>query len=150
MHEPEKNETPLGRYFIWFTMCLLVVIILLLGLRATLQLDAYGLFMIAPFLAAIVAADRFVRSERRAPSQQERKQLTFGNLGITLFAAGFMALAAVSSGALFAYAEQAEVPINVILILSISIILSALVLNYLLIRWAYGSIAHKRAGRLSE
>ena len=89
-------------------------------------------------------------SEMCIRDRDERKRLTFGNLGITLFAAGFMALAAVSGGALHAYAERAEVPINFILILALSIILSALVLNYLLIRWAYGSIARKRAGRLSE
>ncbi len=150
MDELGNNETPLGRYFGWFTIALLIFVTALLFVRNLLGVSTTGIAMSAPFIAAIITSDRFVQGERRAPSEQERKQLTFGNLGITLFAFGFMALAAVTGGALHSFAEQVSAPVSTILMLAVSIMLSALVLNYVLIRWAYGSIARKRAEKLNR
>ena len=150
MSEPEDVDTPLGRYFGWFTGALLALLMLLMIARALLQMQLSGIFLITPFIAAIVASDRFVQRERRAPSEDERKRLTFGALGITLFASGFMALAVVSGGGLHAVAAEQDVPMNTIIIIAFSILLSALVMNYLLIRWAFGSIARRRAEYLSK
>ena len=150
MSAPEDADTPLGRYFGWFTAMMLGALVLLMLARAMLQMQLSGIFLIAPFLAAIVTADRFVQQEKRAPSEDEHKRLTFGALGITLFACGFMALAVVSGGGLHSYAANAEVPINTIVVVVFSVLLSALVLNYLLIRWAFGSIARRRAENLSD
>lgn len=145
MSDQEQNETPLGGYFGWFTVLLLLNVVVILLLRSFLNFSAVGIAMIAPFIASIISSYRFVGNEQRAPTEVERTQLTLGSLGISLFALGFMALAAVSGGALHAFAKQADVPVTTILIISFSITLCALVLNYLLIRWAYGSIARKRA-----
>ena len=150
MGTPEDSDTPLGRYFGWFTASMLAALVLLLIARTFLQTQFSGIFLIAPFLAAIIASDRFVQQEKRAPSEDERKRLTFGALGITLFACGFMALAVVSGGGLHTYAAEANIPINTIIIIAVSIILSTLILNYLLIRWAFGSIARKRAEKLGD
>ena len=150
MSEPGDVETPLGRYFGWFTGALLALLVLLLISRGLLGLQFSGLFLIAPFFAAIVASDRFVQQEKRAPSEDERKRLTFGALGVTLFACGFMALAVVSGGGLHGFAAEAEIPINSIIIIAFSILLSGLILNYLLIRWAFGSIARRRAETIGK
>ena len=150
MSKPEDADTQLGRYFGWFTGALLALLVLLLIARGLLQMRLSGIFLILPFIAAIVASDRFVQREKRAPNEEERKRLTFGALGITLFACGFMALAVVSGGGLHAFAAELDVPMNTIIIIMFSILLSVLVLNYLLIRWAFGSIARRRAENLSK
>ena len=150
MDEQGETETPLGRYHWWFTGAMVALIALFMVLNSLFKLSVTGLTLITPFIAAVVASDRFVGVERRAPSEDERKRLTFGNLGIFLLFNALLLLGLVSSGGLQVMLAELDVPVSTFMIIFMSILTAAMVLNYLLIRWAYGGLSHKRADRLKE
>ena len=150
MDEQGETETPLGRYHWWFTGAMVAIIALFMVLNSLFKLSVTGLTLITPFIAAIVASDRFVAVERRAPSEDERKRLTFGNLGIFLLFDALLLLGLVSSGGLQVMLAEMDVPVGTFMIIFMSILTAAMVLNYLLIRWAYGDLSRKRADRLKE
>ena len=150
MDEQGETETPLGRYHWWFTGAMVGFTAILAFLNMYLDISASGPSLITPFIAAMFASDRFVTSERRAPSEDERKRLTFGNLGIFLLFNALLLLGLVSSGGLQVMLAELDVPVSTFMIIFMSILTAAMVLNYLLIRWAYGGLSHKRADRLKE
>lgn len=150
MSEAGDAETPLGAYFGWFTAALVAAMILLAIIRVMFNFNASGVGLITPFIAATIASDRFVQRERRAPTEDERKRLTFGNLGIFLSINALVLLGLVTSGGLQVLLAETKVPMNTFMILFMSILAAAMVMNFLLIRWVYGGIAKKRAAKLSD
>ena len=153
MDEQGETETPLGRYHWWFTGAMVALIghccmVLNMSFHSSVSsgltpdhaIHCRGRWHLIGLLA----------SERRAPSEDERKRLTFGNLGIFLLFNALLLLGLVSSGGLQVMLAELDVPFSTFMIIFMSILTAAMVLNYLLIRWAYGGLSHKRADRLKE
>lgn len=148
MSSGDDEHPSLGRYFGWFTGLLIAAYVLIAIAQGMMSANLNGFAIIAPFFAGLIVVDRFISRERRAPSSQEQHQLTMGGLGIALFANALFVLAFATSGGVDQLSEQLKVPVQTLMIIFFSILAASLVLNYLLLRWAYGGIARKRAEKL--
>ena len=138
------EHVPLGTYFAWFAFGLLAFYILMAVLRQFLSSNLIGVSLIGPFFVSSGLAERFLSKEKRVPTNEERRSLVMGGLGIFLFINTGLLLLAFAGGAL----SDIGVDLNTLLAISLSVLMSALVLNYLLMRWAYGGLLRKRAKKL--
>jgi len=149
MSAGEIDTVPLGRYHLWFVAGLIGIIVLFAVVRAAFNISLSGPSAISPFLAAMVASDRFVAREQRVPSDEERKRLTAGNLGIFILINALILLGLVAGGGLEIIVEEIGGTANSFVAIFLSLFAAMIVLNYLLIRWAYGGLARKRAEKLN-
>ncbi|MBK0064961.1 MULTISPECIES: ABZJ_00895 family protein [unclassified Acinetobacter] len=145
--------TNLRRYYLWFFLiCFMVT--LLMGVIAALLPQGLGMVITAvPYLTAMIAVlFRFLKQEKRAPTQAERKKLT---LGFSLIFWGYNLLGVLLGLAIFSLRDP-EVFQNFLLYLQqpqfISIILIMfLVLAiplYLITYWFYGKQAQRMATKM--
>ena len=145
--------TSLRRYFLWFFI-LCLVMILIVGVLAALMPTGFGGILTAiPYLFSMIfVLFLFLKKERRAPNQNERKKLT---LGFTLIFWTYNILGVVGGLALFArndpdvwqnfmlYLQQA----NFISLILILLLILAIPL-YLITWWFYGKQAQRMAAKM--
>lgn len=139
-----EEDVPLGRYFAWFTGALLVTYVAIALVRHFFGIDGTGVSLITPFFAAMIAGEQFLLKEKKVPNGEEKRSLVLGGLGIFLMInALFLLLAAFGD-----IAERAGVTSKDFMLIFAGMMIFALIINYFLMRWAYGGMLKKRAEKL--
>ncbi len=147
--------TNLRRYYLWFFLICFIMTLIMGVIAALLPQGVGGIVTAVPYLVAVIAVlFRFLKQEKRAPSQQERKKLT---LGFSLIFWGYNLLGVLLGLTIFSIRDP-EVFQNFLLYLQqpqfISIILIMfLVLAiplYLITYWFYGKQAQRMAAKMFE
>ncbi|MEX7655594.1 ABZJ_00895 family protein, partial [Pseudomonas aeruginosa] len=68
--------TNLRRYYLWFFLICFIMTLIMGVIAALLPQGVGGIVTAVPYLVAVIAVlFRFLKQEKRAPSQQERKKL---------------------------------------------------------------------------
>ncbi len=147
------NMTHLRRYYLWFFGICFVMTLLMGVIAAVLPSQFGGIVTAIPYLVAIIVVlFRFLKHEKRAPTQPERKKLT---LGFSLIFWGYNLLGVLIGLFIFSrkdpevfqnfllYLQQPEfISIVVIMILLLAIPL------YLITYWFYGKQAQRMAEKM--
>ena len=142
----------LSRYFIWFFLYCFVMTCICGVLAALLPQGVGGVLTVVPYLVAMVLIlFRFLKKNKRAPNQTERKKFT---LGFTLIF-WFYNLAFLVLGVALFSRNDPEIWQNLMLYLQnaqfISIIVIMFLLMaiplYLLTYWFYGPLAKRMASQ---
>jgi len=140
----------LKKYYLWFFLLCLVLTLLVGVLAALLPLGVGGILTAVPYLLAmIIVLYLFLNQQRRAPTQQERKQFT---LNFSLIFWGYNALGVLSGLWLFSR-QDPEVWQNFLLYLKqplflaliAGMILMLAIPLCLLTYWFYGPQAQRMA-----
>lgn len=149
------NMTALRRYYLWFFLICFILTLIGGVIAAVLPVGMGGIVTAIPYLVAmIVVLFQFLKSEQRAPTQQERKKLT---LGFTLIFWGYNFLGVLLGLVIFAR-QDAEIFQNFLLYLQqpqfitialIMILLLAIPL-YLITYWFYGKQAQRMADKMFQ
>ena len=145
--------TALRRYFVWFFI-LCLVMTLIVGVLAALMPKGFGGILTAiPYLFSMIfVLFLFLKKERRAPSENERKKLT---LGFTLIFWAYNILGVIAALALFSRKDP-EVWQNFILYLQQSNFISLILILFLILAiplylitwWFYGKQAQRMAAKM--
>lgn len=145
--------TSLRRYFLWFFILCLIMTLIVGVLAALLPTEFGGILTAIPYLFSMIfVLYLFLKKERRAPSENERKKLT---LGFTLIFWAYNILGVIAGLALFSRKDP-EVWQNFMLYLQqanfISLILILLLVLaiplYLITWWFYGKQAQRMAAKM--
>lgn len=149
------NMTALRRYYLWFFFICFALTLIGGVIAAVLPQGMGGIVTAIPYLIAmIVVLFQFLKREKRAPTQQERKKLT---LGFTLIFWGYNFLGVLLGLIIFAR-QDPEIFQNFLLYLQqpqfisialIMILLLAIPL-YLITYWFYGKQAQRMADKMFQ
>lgn len=143
----------LNRYFLWFFFFCFIFTCICGVLAALLPAGMGGVLTIVPYLTAmILVLYKFLKQQRRAPTDQERKKIT---LGFTAIFWGYNLAFLLLGIGLFAKNDP-EIWQNFLLYLKnpqfMSIVLIMLLLIaiplYLLTYWFYGKQAQRMAKKM--
>ncbi|WP_336147407.1 ABZJ_00895 family protein [Acinetobacter soli] len=147
--------TALRRYFIWFFLICLLTTLIAGVVAAILPIGVGGIVTAVPYLVAmIVVLYQFLKREKRAPTQQERKKLT---LGFTLIFWGYNC-ASVLLGLYLFSRNDPEIIQNFLLylqqpqfvsLIAIMVLVLAIPL-YLITYWFYGKQAQRMADKMFQ
>jgi len=103
--------------------------------------------VIAPFLAAMIIGEFFIKKENRAPNDSERKVLTMGSFAIFIaINLSLLALAFFSGGLGDGFADAGGTGAMAIILGFIFLVICLIV--FFMMRWAYGGVTRKRAEKL--
>jgi len=137
----------LTRYHVVFGIVLIIMMIIIALIKISLKDGLTGVSMITPYLVSMFVGEHFIKRERRLPTASEKDRLVWG--GLIIFIAleiFFLALGWVSG------VFEDEIPTNTnataFLIIIVAIYIFVVLVNYFLMRWAYGSLLTKRANKL--
>ena len=134
----------IGHYLFIFVLGYIGITILVAVIGSFFSASMSAMTFLAPFFAAALAGERFLKKEQRLPSDSERRTLTNGSffifVGINIVLIGLAALVGV-------FSEAGNLSGTVFLILA-GILGFVLLIAYFMIRWAYGKMLHKHADRL--
>ena len=129
------------RYHVTFGISLIVIMIILAIVGMVLRSGStVGVSSVSPFLAATVVAGRFLKRERRIPTPTEKNKLVWG--GMLIF---FMFNAILLAILLYGIGPEGSM---LLIIIGLFFAATAL-LNFFLMRWAYGGLLAKRAKKLN-
>ena len=143
----------LNKYFLWFLVLCLVLTMVAGVLAALLPNEIAGVLTAIPYLIAmIIVLHRFLKQQRRAPTDQERKKLT---LGYTAIFWGYN-LFGVFAGVLFFSQNDPEVWKTFVMYMqNTQFLLTALIMLlmlaiplYLITYWFYGKQAQRMAAKM--
>lgn len=147
--------TALRRYFIWFFLICLLTTLIAGVVAAILPIGVGGIVTALPYLVAMIAVlYQFLKREKRAPTQQERKKLT---LGFTLIFWGYNC-AGVLLGLYLFSRNDPEIIQNFLLylqqpqfvsLIAIMVLVLAIPL-YLITYWFYGKQAQRMADKMFQ
>ena len=141
-----QSRVKLSKYIWIFIGWYIGLNIVLIALHSFFDAGSSAMSVVLPFLAAMAAGESFLKGENRIPSQIERKKLTNRSFSIVMIIQLFLTLLVVISGAL-SELQSAGLGTNILVFVGIFILIAA-VIQYFLIRWAYGGITRRRAARL--
>lgn len=143
----------LNKYFFWFFLLCLVLTMIAGVLAAILPNEIAGVLTAIPYLLAmIIVLHRFLRQQRRAPTDKERRNLT---LGFTLIFWSYNLLG-VFAGVWFFSRNDREIwqtflaymqNIRFLSTMTIMLLLLAIPL-YLITHWFYGKQAKRMAAKM--
>lgn len=143
----------LNKYFFWFFLLCLVLTMIAGVLAAILPNEIAGVLTAIPYLLAmIIVLHRFLRQQRRAPTDKERRNLT---LGFTLIFWSYNLLG-VFAGVWFFSRNDPEIwqtflaymqNIRFLSTMTIMLLLLAITL-YLITHWFYGKQAKRMAAKM--
>lgn len=145
----------LNKYFLWFFLLCLVLTMIAGILAAILPNEIAGVFTALPYLLAmIIVLYRFLKQQRRAPTDQERRNLT---LGFTLIFWSYNVLG-VFAGVWFFSRNDPEIwqsfiayMQNIRFLSTILIMLLLLAVPLFLITyWFYGTQAKRMTAKMFE
>lgn len=143
----------LNKYYLWFFLLCLGLTLIAGVLAALLPSQVAGIITALPYLIAmIIVLYKFLKQQRRAPTDQERKKLT---LAYTLIFWGYNFLG-VLLGVLIFSRQDPDVWKNFMLSiqntqfisLSIIMILMLAIPLYLITYWFYGKQAKRMANKM--
>lgn len=137
----------LTSYLLFFALAYVGIAILFAVISTFLSSAGSSGSVIAPFLAAMIIGEFFVKKENRAPSDEERNALTLGSFFI--FVAINLALLALAfvGGAFGDVFSEADGAGSITTILGV-VLLILFVIVFFMMRWAYGGLTRKRADKL--
>ena len=136
----------MGHYLVIFVLGYIGISILvgLIGLLFSTSMSA--MTVLVPFLAASFAGERFLKIEKRLPSDTERSMLTNASFlifaGINILLIGLAALLGV-------FGETKGLGSTIFIIIG-GFLVFIFLIAYLMIRWAYGSLLNKRADKFAK
>ncbi len=138
---------PLSSYLLFFALAYVGMLILFAVISMFLSSAGSSGSVIAPFLAAMLIGDFFVKKENRAPNDTERNALTWGSF--LIFAGINIALLALAfvGGAFGDVFSEAGGAGSITTVLGI-VLLIIFAVVFFMMRWAYGGLTQKRADRL--
>jgi len=138
---------PLSSYLLFFALAYVGVLILFAIISMFLSSAGNSGSVIAPFLAAMIIGEFFVKKENRAPNDDERNALTLGSFFIFV-AINIALLALAFAGGAFgdAFSEAGSLGTITTVLGIVFLILFAIV--FFMMRWAYGGLTRKRAEKL--
>lgn len=145
--------TSLRRYFVWFFILCLVMTMLVGVLAALMPRGMGGILTALPYLFAMIfVLYMFLKKERRAPNDAERKKFT---LGFTLIFWGYNFLGVIAGLVWFAR-QDPEVWQNFMLYLQQAGFMSLIVILFLMLAiplylitwWFYGKQAQRMATKM--
>jgi len=105
--------------------------------------------VIAPFLAAMVVGQIFVKSEKRAPNNEERNRLTFFSFGVFLVINISLISLAFSAGAFDGVFSDGDSGGPLLTMFAV-IFTVLLLIVFFMMRWAYGGLTQKFATKILE
>lgn len=135
----------LNRYYLIFGAVYIGIAILYAIVQMVLKVNMGGLGIVIPFLSAMITAQRFVKIEQRAPSDDERNQLALISLAIFVIiniAVGFLAFGAMPADMKTLFTDSKALG------LMAAFIVFALGIAYFMMRWAYGGLIRKQVDQL--
>ena len=146
---------PLKRYFLWFFFVCFILTCVCGVIAALLPMGMGAILTVIPYLVAMIRIlFRFLRQNRRAPTQAERKKLT---LGFSLIFWGYN-LAFLLLGILLATRSNPQAWQDFLLYMQQPQFLSLVVIMvllfaiplYLLTYWFYGKQAQRMAAKIFD
>lgn len=138
---------PLSSYLLYFALAYVGILILFAVISTFLSSAGSSGSVIAPFVAAMLIGELFVKRENRAPSDEERDALTFGSFFIFV-ALNIVLLALAFFGGAFGdvFAETDRLGMLTTILAIVLIVIFAI--TFFMMRWAYGGLTRKRANKL--
>ena len=141
------TNKPMGHYLLVFAGAYIGITILMAVIGAFISSNMTAMTILAPFLSAIFAGERFLKVEQRLPSTDERHKLT--NSSFLIFAAINIVLIglALLGGLLDEIGKSTNVGTLMLVLGGVVAVMFLIV--YFMIRWAYcGRALDKRAEKL--
>jgi len=138
---------PLSSYLLYFALAYVGMLILFAVISMFISSAGSSGSVIAPFIAAMLIGEFFIKRESRAPNDAERSALTLGSFMI--FAAINIALLALAFlGGAFGegFSDLGGVGGLAVIVGIIFIVICLIV--FFMMRWAYGGLTRKRAEKL--
>ncbi|MEM9570283.1 MAG: ABZJ_00895 family protein [Pseudomonadota bacterium] len=143
MNSLEGHNTAFTKYYVRFGLVLLVLYVIIAVIRAVFSTSSVtGVALILPFLAAQFVAEAFLKKQGRVPTDSEVTRLSRACILITVLVNIPLALIGLFAGAF----DQGFEPALLFLVGVLLVIM--LVVNYFMIRWAFGGLAKKRADKM--
>lgn len=145
------NDTAeLRQYYIMYGALYIAFILAVTFIGSLMGSGLGGFTVIIPFIAALVTAQRFVKIERRTPSDLERNALTIWSfivfiiIGLALSVLQFM----LRGGSADIIAQlQAEAGLQGVMI-AIVFLLVMFAIVFFMMRWAYGGLIRKMSANI--
>jgi len=138
---------PISSYLLFFALAYVGMLILFAVISMFLSSAGSSGTVVAPFLAAIIIGDFFIKKENRAPNNQERNALTLGSF--LIYAAINIALLALAFvGGAFGDAFSETGGTGSLTTVIVAVLLFLFVVVFFMIRWVYGGLTRKRAEKL--
>ncbi|MDA8708662.1 ABZJ_00895 family protein [Hellea sp.] len=142
----EMNR-PISSYLLFFALAYVGMLILFAIISMFLSSAGSSGTVIAPFIAAMIIGEVFVKKESRAPNDEERNALTLGSFFIFVaINVALLALAFVGGAFGDVFSETGSFG-AITTILSV-LLLVVFVIVFFMMRWAYGGLTRKRAEKL--
>jgi len=138
---------PLSSYLLFFALAYVGMLILFTIISMFISSAGGSASIIAPFIAAMLIGELFIKRENRAPNDTERGALTLGSfiIFVTINLA-IVALMFLSGGLGDAFADGGGTGVLAIVIGLVFLVIFLIV--FFMIRWAYGGLTRKRAEKL--
>ena len=136
----------LAKYTVYFGLVYVGLTILFGIIASFISSAGSSATVIVPFISAMVVGQIFVKSEKRAPNNQERNRLT--GLSFAVFIVINAALLGLAKalgvfGGLFSGGESG----TLLSIFAVLVVVLGLIVFFMM-RWAYGGLAQKHAVKL--
>lgn len=136
------------RYHVIFTSALIGLTVILGVINSFLDSGGLtGVSAVTPFLAATFAAHSFLNRERKIPNAAEKNKLILTQLFIFLALNALILALVFFSGVLGEILPDGTGGSTLLTIIGVVFAILALI-NYFLMRWAYGGLLRKRAEKL--
>ena len=134
---------PISTYWLYFAFAYVGMLILFAIVSMFISSAGSSGSVIAPFIAAMIIGQFFVKKENRTPNDSERNSLTMGSFLI------FLAINAALLGLAFYGGALGEISGigGFAMILGLMLALIS-VLVFFMMRWAYGGLTRKYAAKL--
>lgn len=145
MSNLEADSPNYLNYYVRFGLILLVLYVIIAVVRVFFSAGAGGVVgfaFVLPGLAAQFVTEAFIKKQKRVPTDPERAVLSRGCILVAVLVNIPLAFISFFSGA---FDQDLS---SLALIIVGGFLLAWFVVNYLLIRWAFGGVAKNRAEKL--
>lgn len=138
---------PFSSYLIYFAFAYVGMLILFTIISMFISSAGSSGSIVAPFLAAMIIGEFFIKKENRAPNNAERKALTWGSF--LIFLAINIALVALAYiGGAFGDISVGGNGVGTLVLIVAALMTLLCVAVFFMMRWAYGGLTRKRAVKL--
>jgi len=135
-----------SKYVLFFALIYIGITILFAVISSFVSSAGSSGSVLAPFLAAMIVGQIFVKSEKRSPNNQERNRLTLYSFGVFL-AINISLLALVFTvGGLGDVLPDGEISSSLLTIIAVVFAILSLIV-FFMVRWAYGGLTQKIAAK---
>lgn len=143
MSNLEADSPTYLSYYVRFGLILVVLYVIIAVVRVFFSADGVtGFAFVLPGLTAQFVSEAFIKKQKRVPTDRESAQLSRGCLLVAVLVNVPFSLIGFLAG------DFGQGLSSMAWAIVGALLLVWLVVNYLLIRWAFGSVAKKRADKL--